>query len=131
MGTAAGIEEIDFAALGKRLKALRKKAGLTQGQVASELGVTSGYVSNVENNHTAMSIRFLAWYGQMAGMTLDELIDGKNSQYVPDKLDQEILEAYHRLSLPNRELMNRLLALMLENHKESGVGAAAEQMEEI
>ena len=42
---------------GAMIKDLRIKNGLTQNQVAESLGVTPGYISNVENNRTAMSLR--------------------------------------------------------------------------
>ena len=41
---------------GALVKSLRQKMGLTQNQVAESLGVTPGYISNVENNRTAMSL---------------------------------------------------------------------------
>ena len=42
---------------GTHIKHIRQKMGLTQNQVAEALGVTPGYISNVENNRTAMSLR--------------------------------------------------------------------------
>ena len=46
---------------GALVKSLRQKMGLTQNQVAESLGVTPGYISNVENNRTAMSLRILTY----------------------------------------------------------------------
>lgn len=37
---------------GSMIKDLRIQNGLTQNQVAESLGVTPGYISNVENNRT-------------------------------------------------------------------------------
>ena len=53
------MEEFSNENLGKKIKELRIKMGLTQYQVAQELQVTPGYISNVENNRTAMSLRIL------------------------------------------------------------------------
>ena len=47
---------------GTLIKNLRIQNGLTQNQVAEALGVTPGYISNVENNRTAMSLRILTYY---------------------------------------------------------------------
>ena len=49
--------------------------GLTQNQVAEALGVTPGYISNVENNRTAMSLRILTYYAKLCGCSLDSLVD--------------------------------------------------------
>ncbi|MDD5999773.1 MAG: helix-turn-helix transcriptional regulator, partial [Lachnospiraceae bacterium] len=50
---------------GTLIKELRIKNGLTQNQVAESLGVTPGYISNVENNRTAMSLRILTYYARL------------------------------------------------------------------
>ena len=44
---------------GSCIKELRIKMNLTQADVAKALNVTPGYISNVENNRTAMSLRIL------------------------------------------------------------------------
>ena len=42
---------------GAKVKKLRLEMGLTQNEVATALSVTPGYISNVENGRTAMSLR--------------------------------------------------------------------------
>ena len=51
------MNQIDYENLGSRMKELRIKMKLTQAEVAKALNVTPGYISNVENNRTAMSLR--------------------------------------------------------------------------
>ena len=53
---------------GTHIKHIRQKMGLTQNQVAEALGVTPGYISNVENNRTAMSLRILTYYAKLCGL---------------------------------------------------------------
>ena len=48
------MNQIDYENLGSRMKELRIKMKLTQAEVAKALNVTPGYISNVENNRTAM-----------------------------------------------------------------------------
>ncbi len=59
---------------GALVKSLRQKMGLTQNQVAESLGVTPGYISNVEINRTAMSLRILTYYASLIGCSLDSLV---------------------------------------------------------
>ena len=47
---------------GEQIKTYRINLGMTQNQVAKELEVTPGYISNVENGRTAMSLRLLIYY---------------------------------------------------------------------
>ena len=50
------MNETDY---GEKIKQLRIKTGLTQRQIADALNATPGYISNVENGRTAMSLRML------------------------------------------------------------------------
>ena len=43
--------EVDYKAIGKRVRALRAKQDLSQEQLASKADITSVYLSNVENGH--------------------------------------------------------------------------------
>ena len=56
------MNQIDYENLGTRMKELRIKMKLTQAEVARALNVTPGYIRNVENNRTAMSLRILIYY---------------------------------------------------------------------
>ena len=60
--------------LGSRVKKLRQEMNLTQAEVADALHVTPGYISNVENNRTAMSLRILIYYAKLMNTTLDSLV---------------------------------------------------------
>ena len=54
---------------------------LTQAEVAKALNVTPGYISNVENNRTAMSLRILIYYARLLNISLDSLIGRIDSEY--------------------------------------------------
>ena len=68
------MNQIDYENLGTRMKELRIKMKLTQAEVAKALNVTPGYISNVENNRTAMSLRILIYYARLLNISLDSLI---------------------------------------------------------
>ena len=65
---------------GTHIKHIRQKMGLTQNQVAEALGVTPGYISNVENNRTAMSLRILTYYAKLCGWILSLVLWIRNIQ---------------------------------------------------
>ena len=50
---------VDAFILGERLKEERKKAGLTQEQLAAKIGTKKTYISRVENGHTDIQISTL------------------------------------------------------------------------
>ncbi len=51
--------EVDAFILGERLKEERKKAGLTQEQLALKIGTKKSYISRVENGHADIQLSTL------------------------------------------------------------------------
>lgn len=74
--------------LGKRIMAARKKLGLTQDQMAEQLGVTAQAVSKWENDQSCPDITMLPRLAELFGMTTDELL-GREPQR-PTYEDAEI-----------------------------------------
>lgn len=87
----------DYENLGSRIKELRIQMNLTQAEVAAKLEVTPGYISNVENNRTAMSLRILIYYAKLLNISLDSLVGRIDSDYTKTALDNEILEVISKM----------------------------------
>ena len=83
---------------GEKIKGFRIKMGLTQNQVAEALSVTPGYISNVENGRTAMSLRILTYYAKLMNISLDSLVGNLESDYSATALDRELLEEIAKFS---------------------------------
>ena len=88
----------EFDNLGAQIKELRIQMKLTQAEVAEALNVTPGYISNVENNRTAMSLRILMYYAKLMNISLDSLIGRVEPEYRKTALDIELLELISKLS---------------------------------
>lgn len=82
---------------GSHIKDLRIEMGLTQNQVAEALNVTPGYISNVENNRTAMSLRVLIYYAKLTGKSLDSLVGQLEPEYKTRSLDNALLDRISQL----------------------------------
>ena len=96
---------------GTLIKELRIKNGLTQNQVAESLGVTPGYISNVENNRTAMSLRILTYYARLVGCSLDSLVGELEPEYTETALDRQLYEAMMRLNHDEKEKLLKTIAI--------------------
>lgn len=96
---------------GTLIKNLRIQNGLTQNQVAEALGVTPGYISNVENNRTAMSLRILTYYARLVGCSLDSLVGELESEYSETALDRELYEAIIKLDVKTKEKLLKTLEI--------------------
>ena len=96
---------------GSMIKELRIRNGLTQNQVAEALGVTPGYISNVENNRTAMSLRILMYYARLIGCSLDSLVGELEPEYSETALDRHLYEAVLKLDTDTKEKLLKTIEL--------------------
>ena len=96
---------------GEMIKSYRIALGLTQGQVAEELNVTPGYISNVENGRTAMSLRILMYYAKLMGVTLDELVGNLEHDYKANSLDNSLLKEISKLDKTSKEKLLKTLKI--------------------
>ena len=93
------------------IKHIRQKMGLTQNQVAEALGVTPGYISNVENNRTAMSLRILTYYAKLCGCSLDSLVGTLDPEYSETALDRKLYNAIMQLDVDTKEKLLKTIEL--------------------
>ena len=96
---------------GTLVKNLRIKNGLTQNQVADSLGVTPGYISNVENNRTAMSLRVLTYYARLVGCSLDSLVGELEPEYSETALDRRLYQTILKLDNVTKEKLLETIEL--------------------
>ncbi len=96
---------------GTHIKHIRQKMGLTQNQVAEALGVTPGYISNVENNRTAMSLRILTYYAKLCGCSLDSLVGTLDPEYSETALDRKLYNAIMQLDVNTKEKLLKTIEL--------------------
>jgi len=99
---------------GTMIKDLRIKNGLTQNQVAESLGVTPGYISNVENNRTAMSLRILTYYARLVGCSLDSLVGELEPEYAETALDRELYQSIIKLDTTTKEKLLKTIQIWSE-----------------
>ena len=100
--------------LGKRIKQLRLEHHLTQEQVANALHATPGYISNVENGRTAMSLRMLMYFARLTGTTLDSLVGSMDANYTKTALDNEILDLVSSFSDNEKRKLIKTIQLWKE-----------------
>ena len=108
------MNQTDYENLGSRMKELRIQMHLTQAEVARALNVTPGYISNVENNRTAMSLRILIYYAKLLDLSLDSLIGRIDSEYRETALDREISEQVHKLEIPQKQKLLKTMKVWMD-----------------
>ena len=106
--------EIDYKIIGSRIKNARKAAGLTQEMLEEKLDVSVGYVSQVERAITKPNLDLLNEISEILSCELASLICGSSTGDT-SYLIREISEGVSRLSPSERQIVNGLIALILEN----------------
>ena len=96
---------------GEQIKNYRINLGMTQNQIASELDVTPGYISNVENGRTAMSLKLLIYYSKLMGITLDELVGNIEPDYKKSATDNALWAIIQTLDETQKEKLLETLKI--------------------
>ena len=65
-------------AVGPAIREIRQRTGISVSQLASQVGCTQGYMSNVELGHKQPTVEFLARVARALGCSLDAI------SYVPE-----------------------------------------------
>ncbi len=95
---------IDYKLIGKRIQSIRKRRRLTQEQLSEQLGVTVGYISQVERGVTRPNLEMLAGISERLQCELTHLITGSASAE-PRYLASEFLDRFARLSARERRVV--------------------------
>ena len=96
---------------GEQIKSYRIKLGLTQNQIAAEMDVTPGYISNVENGRTAMSLRLLIYYAKLMGVTLDELVGTLEPEYTSNALENALMAEISKMDDAKKEKLLKTIKI--------------------
>lgn len=70
--------------IGQRLRVLRNSLGLTQAQMAAELGVSASYITLIESDQRPASARFLVKLAEIYDLNVSELAPSLDAQLAAD-----------------------------------------------
>lgn len=71
---------VDFKLIGKRIAALRKERGWTQGKLAEKADLSNNYLSNIENNRSIPSIETLVRLCVALDVTPNDILAGSSRE---------------------------------------------------
>ena len=111
--------KIDRKAIGKRLKNERNRLGYTQESMAEAMGITSKYLSKVENGAAAPSLPYILKFTEITGADLNYLLlgkypglSGREGLIMEPPMTFDDPEA--KLSKKNRRICNEMVRKMAE-----------------
>ena len=66
--------DIDYKAIGLRIKAARARKGLTQGNIANLTGLSTPHISNIETGNTKLGLPTIIHLANVLDVSVDELL---------------------------------------------------------
>ena len=105
-------QEIDYAKLGLKIKETRQHSGLTQDNLAELVRCNTSHISNIENNHTKVSLNVLLAIANALDTSIDYLL---SEQYENTSLalDNEILREISKCNPTEKERILRIIKALL------------------
>lgn len=104
-------QEIDYKALGLKIKQVRQYQNLTQDNLAEMVSCNTSHISNIENNHTKVSLNVLLAIANALNTSIDYLL---SEQYENSSLalDNEILRAIKDCDNEKKEKILKMIAIL-------------------
>lgn len=91
-----------------RLRELRKKAGLTQTELANLAGVSQAAISQVENDTRPLTVDWMRIFARILGCTVADLLGDDDNPHRPSDEERELLEHYRSADEAQREMIQRV-----------------------
>lgn len=105
---------VDFKLIGSRIKEKRKRLGKTQNDLAADLYVSSGYISQIERGIAKVNLETLSEIADILECDIADFISMSNI-HSNDSLKDNISILYNKLSIEERQLLLELLSTYLQH----------------
>ncbi|MBR1866171.1 MAG: helix-turn-helix transcriptional regulator [Lachnospiraceae bacterium] len=99
---------IDFKLIGSRIKQQRKVRGKTQEDLAADIYVSAGYISQIERGITKVNLETLSDIADFLECDIADFISMSNLRS-NDSLKDKFSTVYNKLSIEEREMLYQLL----------------------
>jgi len=105
--------------IGERIRKVRHELGFNQSQFAAQLGVSNGYLSELEEDGTKPGYKILIGLLEKFSVDINWVLDGRGTMFIrrlsfdPDSLPPELLEMARYFQIPD------FRAFMLTEYKKT------------
>ena len=104
-------QEIDYAKLGLRIKEIRQSRNLTQDRLAELVSCNTSHISNIENDHTKVSLNVLLAIANTLNTSIEFLL---SDQYENTSLamENEILRAVRKCDNEKKQKILKMIEIL-------------------
>lgn len=100
---------VDFKLIGSRIKQRRKVCGKTQEDLAADIYVSAGYISQIERGITKVNLETLSEIADILKCDIADFVSMSNL-HSNDDLKSDFSLLYNQLSIEERNMLYVLLA---------------------
>jgi transcriptional regulator with XRE-family HTH domain len=104
-------QEVNYAKLGMKIKSLRLRKGLTQDNLAEMVSCNTSHISNIENNHTKVSLNVLLAIANSLDTSIDFLLS-EQYENISLALDNEILRVLKDCDTAKKEKILKIIEII-------------------
>lgn len=104
-------QEINYQKLGLKIKEIRLTKGLTQDTLAEIVSCNTSHISNIENNHTKVSLNVLLAIANALNTSIDYLLSNQyeNTTFA---LDNEIMRVLSDCDIEKKEKILKIIDII-------------------
>lgn len=81
---------MDYYAIGQRIRAARRAAGLSQEQLAERVDISTTHMSHIETGNTKLSLPVLADIAAALSVRVDRLLEESRGETVTEEIVAEV-----------------------------------------
>jgi len=114
------ITPVDEKTIGKRLRDIRHRRGLTQAEIADQLGIDQTLVSNYERGAARLHGTLVAGFAKALRVSADELLGLKGTSAKNGRANPRLLRRLQRIEeLPrgDQRAVLKFLGALLDRHE--------------
>ena len=104
-------QEVNYAKLGMKIKSLRLRKGLTQDNLAEMVSCNTSHISNIENNHTKVSLNVLLAIANSLDTSIDFLLS-EQYENISLALDNEMLRVLKDCDTAKKEKILKIIEII-------------------
>lgn len=104
-------QEIDYAKLGMKIKEIRLSKGFTQDKLAEMVSCNTSHISNIENNHTKVSLNILLAITNALNTSIDYVLSNQY-QNTSLALDNEIMRLLKNCDDQKKEKILKIIQIL-------------------
>lgn len=105
---------IDYYAIGQRIRQIWKARGLSQDQLAEQVGISTVHVSHIENANTKLSLPVFVRLTEVLQVPADELLQGA-APALRQQTEEDILRLLEGCDLRQLQILQDVLRAVKES----------------